>query len=495
MTNPIKRWVDISPPPAATLAPRDGAAPGFRVEPGSGTASQASIGSDIIELPEYRLVEELVLGGDRPLVVLSGRAGTGKSVAIRWLASRFDGGCVVVAPTGMAAIQIGGQTLHSLFKFPARLIQETDIKPPGSRSREIFAHLKLLIIDEVSMVRVDLMDAVGRFLERFGPRPGTPFGGVKLVLVGDLLQLPPVVDSPAEQEWIRRTYDSEYFFSAHCFKTHGSTPVELTRVFRQTDAKFIQVLSDIRTGNDLPAAIEWLNQACVGKPRPLGVPEISLAPSRELAEEVNRRELGRLSGPGRRYCARVEGRMPPDRNLPSPNDLDLRVGAQVMFTKNDQSRRWVNGTIGTVVGLGDAHVDVAIPGGPGSFAVQPERWEQHEYRWDDSAGRLASAVVGSFIQIPLTLAWATTIHKSQGQTFDHALVDLGRGAFASGQAYVALSRCRTQRGLRLERAIREDDIKVDPKLLEAYRAMQSVASLIDPSEMADRLRTNRSWRS
>jgi ATP-dependent DNA helicase PIF1 len=491
MTNPIKRWVDLVPPAAAIRPPRDGAAPAFRVDSGFGTDAQASSGSDFIELPEYRLVEELVLGGDHPLVVLSGRAGTGKSVAIRWLATRFDGGCAVVAPTGLAAIQVGGQTLHSLFKFPARLIQASDIKPPGARSREIFAHLKLLIIDEISMVRVDVMEAVGRFLERFGPRPGTPFGGVKLVLVGDLLQLPPVVDSRAEHQWIRRTYDSEYFFSAHCFKANASIPVELTRVFRQTDAKFIEILSDIRTGNGLPAAIGWLNQSCIGKPRPAGVPEISLVPTRELADEINRRELGRLGGPRRSYCARVEGRVPADRNLPSPNDLELRVGAQVMFTKNDQSRRWVNGTAGMVVDLGDSHVEVAIPGTPGSFTVQPERWDQHEYQWDETAGRLVAAVVGSFIQIPLMLAWASTIHKSQGQTFDHALVDLGRGAFASGQTYVAISRCRSHRGLRLGRAIREDDVKVDPSLLQAYRAMQATASRIDPAFMADQLRNRR----
>jgi ATP-dependent DNA helicase PIF1 len=446
---------------------------------------------DIIEIPEYRLIEELVHSDAASIVLVSGRAGTGKSVAIRWLSSRFEGAHAIVAPTGLAAIQVGGQTIHSFFRFPPRAIQSSDIKPPGSRSREVFAHLKVLIIDEISMVRADLMDGIALFLSRFGPQPGKPFGGVKLVLVGDLLQLPPVIESVEEREWIKHTFGSEYFFSASCFRKHSWVPVELTRVFRQTEKDFVDALSRIRSNTEIRPALEWLNAGCVRTRKPDGALEISLVPTRVRAESINREELGRLPLPERRYSARIEGRMPMDRKMPSPNDLDLRVGAQVMFTKNDKERRWVNGTMGRVVSLDASSVTVQIDGAAGAVCVTEDRWDQYEYSWDPAQRKLVAKVAGSFIQIPLAYAWATTIHKAQGQTFDHALVDMANGAFASGQTYVALSRCRTRAGLRLRRALREDDVRIDPNLVEAYRTIQAAASRIDPERMARELRAAR----
>lgn len=446
---------------------------------------------EIVETSEYRLIEELVRSDAAQIVLVSGRAGTGKSVAIRWLSGRFDGAHAIVAPTGLAAIQVGGQTIHSFFRFPPRAIQSADIHPPGARSREVFAHLKLLIVDEISMVRADLMDGISLFLERFGPNPGKPFGGVKLVLVGDLLQLPPVIESSEEREWIKHAFGSEYFFSASCFRKHSWVPVELTRVFRQTEADFVNALSSIRSNSDVRAALDWLNAECVRDRKSSDALEISLVPTRARAESINRHELSRLPLPERRYSAKVEGRMPLDRKMPSPNDLDLRVGAQVMFTKNDREKRWVNGTMGRVVSLDASGVTVQIDGSSGAVCVTEDRWDQYEYSWDPSQRKLVAKVAGSFIQIPLAYAWATTIHKAQGQTFDHALVDMADGAFASGQTYVALSRCRTRAGLRLRRALREDDVRIDPNLVEAYRTIQAAASRIDPERMARELRAAR----
>ena len=446
---------------------------------------------DIIEIPEYRLVEELIRSDAAKIVLVSGRAGTGKSVAIRWLAGRFEGAHAIVAPTGLAALQVGGQTIHSFFRFPPRAIQPADIKPPGSRSREVFAHLKVLIIDEISMVRADLMDGIALYLERFGPKPGTPFGGVKLVLVGDLLQLPPVMESPEEREWIKHAFGSEYFFSASCFRRHSWVPVELTRVFRQTESDFVDALSRIRSNTNVRPAIDWINAGCVNANKPAGVLEICLVPTRARAEAINLDELDRLGLPERRYSARIEGRMPMDRKMPSPNDLDLRVGAQVMFTKNDKERRWVNGTMGRVVSLGQSSVDVQIDGAAGAVCVTDDRWDQYEYSWDPRQRKLVSTVVGSFIQLPLAYAWATTIHKAQGQTFDHALVDMADGAFASGQTYVALSRCRTRAGLRLRRALREDDVRIDPNVVDAYRTIQAAAGALDAERMTRELRAAR----
>jgi hypothetical protein len=409
-------------------------------------------------------------------------------VAIRWLSERFRGSCAVCAPTGLAALQAGGQTIHSLFKFPPRALQASDVKPPGGQSREVFAHLKLLVIDEVSMVRVDVMEAIGLFLERFGPRPGTPFGGVKLVLVGDLLQLSPIVETNEERNWLRNRYRSEYFFSAECFRKHSWVPIELTRVFRQTEREFIELLSNIRRGVHVPQTLQALNETCAGKPRPPGVLEISLVASRAQAEDINRAELSRLPLPEVEFNGSVEGRMRQQQRLPSPNDLRLRPGAQVMFTRNDKMRRWVNGTIGKVTDVSRGRAMVLVPGFDKAFEVTPERWEQYEYRWNPKQKQLVTEVVGCFVQLPLTHAWAATIHKAQGQTFDHALVDLGNGAFASGQTYVAVSRCRTRQGLRLARPIRESDVLVDPQILALYEEIGKSVEGSDAAAMARALK-------
>ena len=444
-----------------------------------------------IELPEYRLLEELVYSEDPKIILLSGKAGTGKTFAVQWLVNRFDGACAVVAPTGLAALQAGGQTIHSLFCFPPRALQPEDIKPPGGRSREIFAHLKLLIIDEISMVRADVMDAIGLFLERFGPKPGQPFGGVKLILVGDLLQLSPIVETQEEKAWIRHRYRSEYFFSADCFRLHSWVPIELNKVFRQTEQEFIELLSKIREGVDVDATLLDLNKSCVGKPKPAEVLEISLVPSRQQADTINRSALASLAGPEIIFHAKVEGKMRQDRKLPSPNDLPLRAGAQVMFTKNDKGRRWVNGTMGKVVEVHSDHVMVCIAGQSKSLKVTEERWEQFGYKWDGLQKKLVTEVTGCFIQIPLAHAWAATIHKAQGQSFDNALVDLGHGAFANGQLYVALSRCRTRGGLRLARAIRKDDVKVDPQILVLCKEIKKIQEGVDCDLLASELKNKR----
>jgi hypothetical protein len=318
-----------------------------------------------------------------------------------------------------------------------------------------------------------------------------PFGGVKLVLVGDLLQLAPIIDTNEEREWIRHRYRSEYFFSAECFRRHSWVAIELTRVFRQSEREFIDLLSNIRRGTDVERSIRALNESCAGKPRPQGLLEIALVVSRAQADEINRAELERLPPPEVEFNAIVEGRMRQQNRLPSPNDLRLRPGAQVMFTRNDKARRWVNGTMGKVTEVAAERVMVLIPGSSKAVEVTPERWEQYEYRWDPGRKQLVTEVVGCFVQMPLAHAWAATIHKAQGQTFDHALVDLGHGAFASGQTYVAISRCRTRQGLRLARPIRANDVRVDPQILALYDEIGKALQGLDAASLARELRERR----
>jgi hypothetical protein len=268
-------------------------------------------------------------------------------------------------------------------------------------------------------------------------------------------------------------------------------PIELTRVFRQTEREFIDLLSNIRRGVQVRESIRVLNTSCAGKPRPAGVLEIALVSSRKQAEEINRVELERLPLPEVEFAGVMEGRMQQDKKLPSPNDLRLRPGAQIMFTRNDKMRRWVNGTMGKVVEVMKDRVMVLIPGHDKAVEVTAERWEQYEYRWNPQLRELVTEVVGCFVQIPLAHAWAATIHKAQGQTFEYALVDLGHGAFASGQTYVAISRCRARAGLRLARPIREDDVKVDPQILALHDEMRKGTEGVDVEAMATALREAR----
>jgi hypothetical protein len=399
-------------------------------------------------------------------VFLTGKAGTGKSTLIRRFMSQTDRNVVVVAPTGIAALNVEGYTIHRLFGFNSTT-SLADITTgryyPGRFARTLKA-LDTLIIDEASMVRADLFDKIAAALQRFGPDPGTPFGGVQIVLVGDLYQLPPVV-TEAEAGYFSDRYRTPYFFSADTFRRDEFPMVALTTVFRQLgDDRMTAILNEIREGLLLGHAQEQLN----ARTDPDFVPPddefwLTLAPTNRLVTARNRQQLERLAGEEIVHHARQTG----DLSLfdpPADETLRFKVGAQIMMLNNDQSDRWVNGTLGKVVArVAGAEAAVVVEFTDGSRAeVGLNTWEATQPVVD--GGALRHEVCGTFTQLPFKLAWAITIHKSQGQTLDRLVVDLTGGMFSYGQLYVALSRCTSLSGLVLKRPVLPKDLKTDRRI-------------------------------
>ncbi len=401
---------------------------------------------------------------------LTGRAGTGKSTWLRLFRQTTRKKVVVLAPTGVAALNVGGQTIHSFFGFPPRPMNARDIRK--RRFRKLYERMEVLVIDEVSMVRADLMDHMDRFL-RLNRGNDEPFGGVQLVLVGDLFQLPPVVASEAEQYLFSEYYASPWFFDAHVMQEllPAFEMVELRRVFRQDSRYFLRLLDAIRMGMVDHEDLEDLNERY--QPHFGDEPGyITLSPYNRLVDRINLRHLRNLDTPARTYRATISGTFDP-RLYPTEAELQLKVGAQVMFVVNDQAgRAYVNGTIGQVVALQPERVIVEVTESDESrtIEVEPHEWEIVRYKAsDDKPGEIETEVVGTFRQLPLRLAWAVTIHKSQGKTFERVIIDMGRGAFETGQTYVALSRCRTLEGIVLKQPIRLQDIRTDERVVEFWR--------------------------
>lgn len=399
-------------------------------------------------------------------VFLTGKAGTGKSTLIRRFMSQTDRTCIVVAPTGIAALNVDGYTIHRLFGFNSTT-SLTDIQTgryyPGRFAKTLKA-LDTLIIDEASMVRADLFDKIAAALHRFGPDPGTPFGGVQIVLVGDLYQLPPVV-TEAEASFFTDRYATPYFFSADTFRRDEFPMVALTTVFRQLgDDRMTAILNEIREGLLLGHAQEQLN----ARTDPDFVPPeeefwLTLAPTNRLVTARNRQQLDRLDGEEIVHHARQTG----DLSLfdpPADETLRFKVGAQIMMLNNDQSDRWVNGTLGKVIArVAGAEAAVVVEFTDGSCAeVGLNTWEATQPVVE--GGSLHHEVCGTFTQLPFKLAWAITIHKSQGQTLDRLVVDLTGGMFSYGQLYVALSRCTSMSGLVLKRPVLPKDLKTDRRI-------------------------------
>lgn len=404
---------------------------------------------------------------------ITGKAGTGKSTLIEYFRNTTKKKTVVLAPTGLSAINVKGQTIHSFFHLPPRFI---DPHAPAKHSTlRIYKDLDAIIIDEISMVRADIFDGIDKFLKQNGRDSSLPFGGIQIILVGDLYQLPPIVSS-SESYVFRQFYDSPYFFSSSAFNSADFSVIELTNVFRQKDEDFVALLNKIRIGGVTTPDLEPINKNIVTKDFAKVRREyITLATTNSVVAAINDSELNKIDKPLFTYKATIEGNFPTEeRLLPVDLELNLKVGARVIFVKNDKGRRWVNGTSGTVHSLEKDVITVKldIPGFHEIVTVPLEEWENIKYEFDNEENAVISVVLGKLKQFPLKLAWAITIHKSQGMTFDRANIDFSMSPFAHGQTYVALSRCRTLQGMVITKRIFPNDVIVDPRIVEFSNRIQ-----------------------
>jgi ATP-dependent exoDNAse (exonuclease V) alpha subunit len=407
--------------------------------------------------PEYAAALDFVRSGEGHLFV-TGRAGTGKSTLLRALRDMIEDELVVLAPTGLAAVNVGGQTIHSFFGFPPRLIRPEDIR--RSRNGALMRRLKLLVIDEVSMVRSDLMSAIDQSLRVNRGRAREPFGGLRLVMFGDLHQLPPVVRDAEVAEHLEASFGGPFFFSVPALRERASTSLlELSHVFRQSDQALLRVLNRVRDGEADEGDLELLNTR-VSPARTLSEGEryVILTPTNAAAQRINMAYLEALPGTARTYEAGVTGEFS-DTAHPTDQALILKSGAKVILIRNDSDRRWVNGTVARISRLDDKRVWIEVGGK--EHEIEPMSWEARRYAYDKAAEKIVETIAGTFKQFPVRLAWALTIHKAQGLTLENVYIDLGRGTFAHGQAYVALSRCTSLEGLTLARPLQPRDILFD----------------------------------
>lgn len=396
---------------------------------------------------------------------ITGRAGTGKSTLLQLYRKSTKKKVVVLAPTGIAALNVKGQTIHSFFGFPPKLLQPDDIKT--SRFRKIIQKLDAVVIDEISMVRADVFDAIDLSLQ-INRKDGRPFGGVQMILFGDLFQLPPVVSSQMERHYFRTTYETQYFFSAKVFENGFNFEThELTKVYRQEERRFIQLLDSIRTASFDIEELEELNERYQPEEEEEEeVLSVMLSARNATVNQINKFQLEQLQEHVYHYPAKVTGNFQ-DRLFPTELTLMLKKGAQVMFIKNDPKFNYVNGTIGTISFLNDEEIIIQTDTGK-EIKVERQEWEIIRYELGMDQQKIETKVLGTFSQYPLKLAWAMTIHKSQGKTFENIVVDLGKGAFEHGQTYVALSRCKTFRGIRLKNKITPRDILVDERIVDFH---------------------------
>ena len=427
----------------------------------------------------------------RRSLFLTGKAGTGKSTFLRYVAQHTKKKLVILAPTGIAAINAGGQTLHSFFKLPFHPLLPNDSRYNVRNIRKtlkynndlikLLRELELIIIDEISMVRADIIDFIDRLLRIYCRNMREPFGGKQLLLVGDIFQLEPVVK---EDEWrlMQPFYASAYFFSAKVWEQMQLVSVELRKVYRQTDSDFIAILDRIRENAATDADLQAINNratAADGSPvnsraiaadgSPVGTNngfQITLATRRDTVDYINDQQLQQLEGAPCTFKGTIQGDFPLT-SLPAPMELEVKPGAQVIFTKNDKEKRWVNGTIGVVIGIDEEEGIIGVVDEDGhEYDVAREVWENMRYTFNEKEQKIEEELLGTFKQFPLRLAWAITVHKSQGLTFRQVKIDFsGGGAFAGGQTYVALSRCSSLKGIILEEPIRRADIFVRPEVV------------------------------
>jgi ATP-dependent exoDNAse (exonuclease V) alpha subunit len=412
---------------------------------------------DNLEMNDEFLDAFEAMENTRKHVFITGKAGTGKSTLLKYFKDYTKKNTVVLAPTGVAAINVHGQTVHSFFGFPPRFIQKSAIR--WTRNKEIIQRLDTIVIDEVSMLRADIMDGIDHVLKNIRG-VDEPFGGVQMIFFGDLFQLAPVIER-AVLEIMRDKYESPYFFDSEAYSLISPRYIELTKIYRQVDKAFVEILNRVRRHEETEKDMARLNENQIDR-----IPDnlngaVVLTSTNDLAAGINRARLAKLRNQEHIYEAAIDGEFD-DNFFATDRMLRLKIGAQVMMMRNDPDKRWVNGTIGEVAELSGGAVKVRIEGSV--YEVEQVGWEKIRYEYNRLEDKIEEQVVGTFKQYPLKLAWAITIHKSQGQTFDDIIIDLGFGAFAHGQVYVALSRCTSLAGVRLMKRIRSEDIIFDERI-------------------------------
>ena len=410
---------------------------------------------------EFRHALDLMENGERS-VFITGRAGTGKSTLLEYFRNNTTKKVAVLAPTGVAALNVHGQTIHSFFGFkPDITLEKVKKRRSNPTVISVYQKLDMIIIDEVSMVRANLLDCVDKFLRLNGSNIDTPFGGLQMIFIGDLYQLPPVVNN-TEREPYEAIYSTPYFYGAHVFDSFKMDFIELKKVYRQQDGNFIHILNSIRNNSADDEDLESLNRRYLPDFEPVTADSyICLTTTNAMAKQINDAELAKLETDAFTFTAEIEGKFG-DEYMPTAIELEVKVGAQIMMLNNEVAGRWVNGSVGKITAITPRVTETVIEAelGEGEIVeIKPFTWKI--YRFYVDGGSLQSEVMGSFTQYPLMLAWAVTIHKSQGKTFEKVVVDMGRGAFACGQTYVALSRCTSLEGIVLKKPILKRHIITD----------------------------------